>query len=63
MSLPIWGGRRWFSCGQKQAKKQRKIGSTVVSSIGYGAMGIAGYYGPTLADEERFKVYQYSQIS
>jgi len=34
----------------------RKIGSTVVSAIGYGAMGIAGYYGPTPSDAERFKV-------
>jgi hypothetical protein len=35
----------------------RKIGSTIVSAIGYGAMGIAGYYGPTPSNEERFKVY------
>jgi hypothetical protein len=40
----------------------RKIGSTAVSAIGYGAMGIAGYYGPTPSDEERFKVYTYISI-
>lgn len=34
----------------------RKIGSTDVSAIGYGAMGISAFYGPTLPDEERFKV-------
>lgn len=34
----------------------RMIGHTVVSAIGYGAMGIAGYYGPTPSDEERFKI-------
>ena len=39
----------------------RKIGNTVVSSIGYGAMGIAGFYGPTPSAEDRFKV-QYKML-
>ncbi|KZT07967.1 Aldo/keto reductase [Laetiporus sulphureus 93-53] len=34
----------------------RKIGEHVVSAIGYGAMGIAAFYGKPLPDEERFKV-------
>jgi len=34
----------------------RKIASTDVSAIGYGAMGISACYGPTLPDEERFKI-------
>lgn len=34
----------------------RKIGSYNVTAIGYGAMGISGFYGPTDPDEERFKV-------
>ena len=34
----------------------RKIGSTPVSAIGYGAMGLSAYYGPTQPDEERFEV-------
>jgi len=34
----------------------RKIGNTSVSAIGYGAMGIAGFYGKPLPDEERFKI-------
>jgi hypothetical protein len=34
----------------------RKIGTSTVSAIGYGAMGIAGIYGKALPDEERFKV-------
>jgi hypothetical protein len=34
----------------------RKIGTTTVSAIGYGAMGIAAAYGMPQADEERFKV-------
>lgn len=34
----------------------RKIGNTDVTAIGYGAMGIAAYYGEPLPDEERFKV-------
>ncbi|OBZ78307.1 Aldo-keto reductase yakc [NADP(+)] [Grifola frondosa] len=34
----------------------RKIGSTDVTAIGYGAMGIAAFYGAPLPDEERFKV-------
>ncbi|EGN98878.1 hypothetical protein SERLA73DRAFT_181580 [Serpula lacrymans var. lacrymans S7.3] len=34
----------------------RKIGSTDVSAIGFGAMGISIGYGATEADEERFKV-------
>ena len=35
---------------------QRKIGETEVGCIGYGAMGIAAFYGKALPDEERFKV-------
>ncbi len=34
----------------------RKIGSTDVTAIGYGAMGLSAWYGPTMSDEERFKV-------
>lgn len=34
----------------------RKIGSTEVSAIGYGAMGISVGYGDPLPDEERLKV-------
>ncbi|TFY56508.1 hypothetical protein EVG20_g8898 [Dentipellis fragilis] len=34
----------------------RKIGDTEVTAIGYGAMGIAAYYGPPMPDEDRFKV-------
>ncbi|KAI0063915.1 Aldo/keto reductase [Artomyces pyxidatus] len=34
----------------------RKIGSTDVTAIGYGAMGIAAFYGDALPDEERFKI-------
>jgi hypothetical protein len=34
----------------------RKIGSHDVSAIGYGAMGIAAYYGAVDNDEERLKV-------
>jgi hypothetical protein len=34
----------------------RKIGSDNVSAIGYGAMGIASFYGRVPSDEERVKV-------
>lgn len=34
----------------------RKIGNTAVTAIGWGGMGLSAYYGPTLPDEERFKV-------
>ena len=34
----------------------RKIGQDDVTAIGYGAMGIAAFYGTPLPDEERFKV-------
>ena len=34
----------------------RKIGTSEVTAIGYGAMGIAAFYGKPLPDEERFKV-------
>lgn len=34
----------------------RKIGDAVVPAIGYGAMGIAAFYGKPQPDEERFKV-------
>ncbi|KAG9218043.1 hypothetical protein CCMSSC00406_0008820 [Pleurotus cornucopiae] len=33
-----------------------KIGLSEVSAIGFGAMGIAAFYGATESDEERFKV-------
>ncbi|KDQ50793.1 hypothetical protein JAAARDRAFT_164409 [Jaapia argillacea MUCL 33604] len=35
----------------------RKIGNTDVTAIGYGAMGIAAFYGTVESDEERFKVF------
>ncbi|KAJ6632596.1 NADP-dependent oxidoreductase domain-containing protein [Mycena sp. CBHHK59/15] len=34
----------------------RKIGQSLVSEIGFGAMGISSFYGPVGSDEERFKV-------
>jgi aryl-alcohol dehydrogenase-like predicted oxidoreductase len=34
----------------------RKIGSSLVHPIGYGAMGMSAFYGPGLSDEEAFKV-------
>ncbi|KAI6116130.1 NADP-dependent oxidoreductase domain-containing protein [Pisolithus sp. B1] len=34
----------------------RRIGDVDVSAIGFGAMGISAFYGPTEPDEERFKV-------
>jgi hypothetical protein len=34
----------------------RNIGGTQVSALGYGAMGIAAFYGSIQSDEERFKV-------
>ena len=34
----------------------RKVGTTQVSAIGYGAMGISSFYGAAAPDEERFKV-------
>ncbi|KAJ7678356.1 NADP-dependent oxidoreductase domain-containing protein [Mycena rosella] len=34
----------------------RKIGGALVSEIGFGAMGISGFYGAVESDEERFKV-------
>ncbi|KAI0654897.1 Aldo/keto reductase [Cubamyces menziesii] len=34
----------------------RKIGQDDVTAIGYGAMGIAAFYGTPLPDEERFKI-------
>ncbi|KAH9901325.1 Aldo/keto reductase [Cubamyces lactineus] len=34
----------------------RKVGTSSVSAIGYGAMGISAFYGKPLPDEERFKV-------
>lgn len=38
------------------ALPSRRIGSSLVSAIGYGAMGISAAYGQVLPDEERFKV-------
>ncbi|KAI5996347.1 NADP-dependent oxidoreductase domain-containing protein [Pisolithus albus] len=34
----------------------RKIGDADVSAVGFGAMGLSAYYGPTGPDEERLKV-------
>ncbi|KAI0775273.1 Aldo/keto reductase [Trametes elegans] len=34
----------------------RKIGTSDVTALGYGAMGISAFYGKPLPDEERFKV-------
>ena len=34
----------------------RRVGTTEVSAIGYGAMGISSFYGAAAPDEERFKV-------
>jgi hypothetical protein len=34
----------------------RRVGTTQVSAIGYGAMGISSFYGAAAPDEERFKV-------
>lgn len=36
--------------------KTRKIGNDDVTAIGYGAMGIAAFYGSVRPDEERLKV-------
>lgn len=33
----------------------RKLGKDDVSAIGYGAMGIAAFYGPARPDEERLE--------
>ncbi|KAJ6532840.1 NADP-dependent oxidoreductase domain-containing protein [Mycena vulgaris] len=35
----------------------RKIGDSTFSAIGFGAMGISGFYGEVESDEERFKVF------
>ncbi len=35
---------------------KRKFGNDEVSAVGFGAMGIAAFYGQTEPDEERFKV-------
>ncbi|KAI0711525.1 Aldo/keto reductase [Earliella scabrosa] len=34
----------------------RTIGDSTFPALGYGAMGIAAFYGPALPDEERFKI-------
>ena len=34
----------------------RKLGDVDVSALGFGAMGISAFYGPTEPNEERFKV-------
>jgi hypothetical protein len=34
----------------------RKFGNALVPAVGYGAMGISLFYGPTESDEERLKV-------
>ena len=36
--------------------KTRKIGSDDITAIGYGAMGIAAFYGAIQSDEERLEV-------
>ena len=36
--------------------KTRKIGNDTVTAIGYGAMGIAAFYGAIQPDEERLAV-------
>lgn len=33
----------------------RKIGTSDVTAIGFGAMGLSAFYGPPKPDEERFK--------
>lgn len=38
------------------SSKTRKIGQDDVTAIGYGAMGIAAFYGNIQPDEERLKV-------
>ena len=40
----------------------RKLGSDNVTAIGYGAMGIAAFYGTVNPDEERLKVMITSRI-
>ena len=40
----------------------RRIGNDNVSAIGYGAMGIAAFYGAPLPDEERYKVSSFVLI-
>lgn len=37
----------------------RKIGQDEVTAIGYGAMGIAAFYGTVDSDEERLKVCRF----
>ena len=39
----------------------RKIGERDITAMGYGAMGIAAFYGTPLPDEERFKVGSHSK--
>jgi hypothetical protein len=34
----------------------RKIGNSTFPAIGFGAMGISGFYGEIESDEDRFKV-------
>lgn len=38
----------------------RKIGSTDVSALGYGCMGLSGFYGPVKPDEERLQVCNFA---
>lgn len=38
----------------------RKIGSTNVSALGFGAMGIAAFYATAISEAERFKVHNNS---
>jgi hypothetical protein len=42
----------------KMSLPTRKIGTSAVSAIGYGAMGIAWAYDNPLPDEERLEVYE-----
>jgi aryl-alcohol dehydrogenase-like predicted oxidoreductase len=36
----------------------RKNGTSAVSAIGYGAMGLSGMYSKPIPDEERLKVFK-----
>jgi hypothetical protein len=45
-----------FSPSNVMAVPTRKIADTQVTALGYGATGIAAFYGSVKPDEERFKV-------
>ena len=44
------------SAKKMSVSKTRKIGNDDVTAIGYGAMGIAAFYGSIQPDETRLKV-------